>query len=442
MKFKLEKFSIKKKHIIFASILLIFSVILLNKNEIIYNISNLGNKNAMATSYDTVTAFQNARWTDIQNNIFGEGVATSVTDTTLATKSVIAGNPYFNWVDTTDKNLTKWDGTTNKEDGTAYTESDFYNSNGTLDQETVTYTSTIVEGVVDTRTVTYDVYHVYDANQFRYILTSTATTSKNKKVYIENDLDLGGSNGTIWPSVSTNSGDMYIEGNGHTIYNLNSNTSGIFGTMYNCITILNLNIESVKIVTQTDVAAPLGQPNGSGVRFENVHVRGGFIQSTTNNAAGFVGRPRSVNSFIKDCSSSNLYLYGKGQHTSGFSGCVCPVQGSFKGGFGVKYDVEYPEQPEATFGNSSTTLNTSNSRYPFYIMDCYSIDCEIFSSSGHSGGLISCIDSGLICKNCFSNNSIYGESSVGVLMGCQVAASRMPFYDDANAQKVNAYFEN
>ena len=161
-----------------------------------------------------------------------------------------------------------------------------------------------------------------------------------------------------------------------------------------------------------------------------------------SDASGFLARPKSVNTFVKDCSSSNIYLYGRGQHTSGFMGCVCPVQGKFKGGFGVKYDVDYPEQPEALFGNSSTTLNTSNSRYPVYVTDCYSINCEIFSTSGHSGGLISCMDSGLICKNSFSNNSIYGENSVGVIMGCQVAASKMAFYDDNNEQKINAYFEN
>ena len=115
---------------------------------------------------------------------------------------------------------------------------------------------------------------------------------------------------------------------------------------------------------------------------------------------------------------------------------------NLKVGFGVKYDVDYPEQPEALFGNSSTTLNTSNSRYPVYVTDCYSINCEIFSTSGHSGGLISCMDSGLICKNSFSNNSIYGENSVGVIMGCQVAASKMAFYDDNNAQTINAFFEN
>ena len=431
----------EKKKIIFVLIMLVLTVFIINRNDIIYNFNSLKDKKAMVTSYDTVTDFQNARWKEIQNNIFGEGVATSVTDTSLATKPVINGNIYFNWTDTTSLGIESWDGTVNKPDGTAYTQSDFY-IDGALKQETVNYQTIIVDGVVDTREVTYDVYNVYDANQLRYVLTSTATTSNNKKIYLQNNIDLGGKNNVLWSSISTSGGDIYIEGNGYTIYNLNSNTSGIFRIIDCNITILNLNINSVKIVTSTAQISPIGTPLGAGVRIENVHVDCGFIQSTTSDAAGFLARPRSVNTFVKDCSSSNIYLYGKGQHTSGFMGCVCPVQGKFKGGFGVKYDIEYPQEPEALFGNSSTSLNNSNSRYPVYMTDCYSINCEIFSSSGHSGGLISCMDSGLICKNSFSNNSIYGESAVGVIMGCQVAAGKMAFYDDVNEQKINAYFEN
>ena len=430
-----------KKNIIVVFTFLILSVLIINRENIIYNFNNINDENAMQTNYDNITDFQNARWTDIQNNIFGEGVANSVTDSNLATAQVIDNNSYFNWVDTSKLEIIPWDGTTNKPDGNAYTQSDFYN-NGSLEQETVTYSSTIADGVIDTREVTYDIYHVYDANQLRFVLSSTATTTNNKKIYIEKDIDLGGKENILWSSISTSGGDMYIEGNGHTIYNLNSNTSGIFRVIDNNMTIVNLNINSVKIVTTTAQISPIGNPTGAGLRIENVHVNGGFIQSTMSDASGFLARPKSVNTFVKDCSSSNIYLYGRGQHTSGFMGCVCPVQGKFKGGFGVKYDVDYPEQPEALFGNSSTTLNTSNSRYPVYVTDCYSINCEIFSTSGHSGGLISCMDSGLICKNSFSNNSIYGENSVGVIMGCQVAASKMAFYDDNNEQKINAYFEN
>ena len=434
MRVDLSIFKENKKNIIFVLTMLVLTVFIINRNDIIYNFNSLKDKKAMVTSYDTVTDFQNARWKEIQNNIFGEGVATSVTDTSLATKPVINGNIYFNWTDTTSLGIESWDGTVNKPDGTAYTQSDFY-IDGALKHETVNYQTTIVDGVVDTREVTYDVYNVYDANQLRYVLTSTATTSNNKKIYLQNNIDLGGKNNVLWSSISTSGGDIYIEGNGYTIYNLNSNSSGIFRNIDCNITILNLNINSVKIVTSTAQISPIGTPLGAGVRIENVHVDGGFIQSTTSDAAGFLARPRSVNTFVKDCSSSNIYLYGKGQHTSGFMGCVCPVQGKFKGGFGVKYDIEYPQEPEALFGNSSTSLNNSNSRYPVYMTDCYSINCEIFSSSGHSGGLISCMDSGLICKNSFSNNSIYGESAVGVIMGCQVGASKMAFYDMQMSKK-------
>lgn len=51
-----------------------------------------------------------------------------------------------------------------KDDGTNYTDSDFYNGQGVLDQEIVTYTSTIEEAVA------YDVYNVNNANELRYVL--------------------------------------------------------------------------------------------------------------------------------------------------------------------------------------------------------------------------------------------------------------------------------
>ena len=431
----------RKKSISIIVIGIILIAIIFNKNNIIYNVQNIKNNNAMATNYDNVTDFQNARWKEIQNNIFGENVAGSVTDTALATANVVQGNQYFNWASLDSKTIMPWDGSKNKSDGTEYTDADFYN-NGALEEETVTYTTTITEGVKSTRTVKYQVYNVYNANQLRYVLESKASTQENKKIYIRNDIDLAGYNNVLWSSISVNNGEMYIEGNGHTIYNLNSNTSGIFSTINSYMTILNLNIENIKIVSGRDSVSPLGQPNAKGIRFENVHVKSGFIQSSASNAAGFMSRPHSVNAFVKDCSSSNLYLYGAGEHTSGFSGCICPSQAGNGGGYGVKYTVDYPEQPEALFGNNSTSLNTASSKYPFYILDCYSIDCEIFATKGHAGGLISCIDSGIICKNSFSNNSIYGEGQVGVIMGCQVAASKTPLYDDSNKQTVNCYFEN
>ena len=433
-----------KKNMAIVLTMLILAVFVINRQNIIYNLNNLNDEKSMATSYDTITDFQNARWADIQNNIFGEGVAENTTDVKLATARVIEGNSYFNWIDTSNLGIIPWDGTANKSNGTEYKISDFYGTEGKLEQETVTYNTEIASGITDTREVTYEVYNIENANQLYYVLNAVATTKNNKKIYINNDIDLGGQNGMIWPSVYTSSGEIYIEGNGHTIYNLNSNVNGLFSTMNAKTTVVNLNMNSIKVIgnsKEVKVSA-LGRPMSSGYRFENIHIDGGFIQSKGSDTCGFISRPGSVNTFVKDCSTSNMYIYGAGQHTSGFIGCVSGAQNSFTGGYGVRYDVAYPSQPEALFGNSSTTLNTTNSRYPFYITDCYSVDCEIFSTSGHSGGFISCMDSGVICKNSFCNNSIYGEDSTGVFIGCQVGYSWGPFYDDTNAQTINAYFEN
>ena len=145
----------RSRKIIVVFIILILSIYVINKQDIIYNFNNINDKNAMQTNYDTITDFQNARWTDIQNNIFGEGVAENTTDTSLATAKVIEGNSYFNWVDTSSLGIIPWDGTANKSDGTEYKISDFYGSENKIEQENVKYTTEIVQGVIDTRDVTY-----------------------------------------------------------------------------------------------------------------------------------------------------------------------------------------------------------------------------------------------------------------------------------------------
>ena len=135
MRVDLSIFKENKKNIIFVLTMLVLTVFIINRNDIIYNFNNLKDENAMETNYDTVTDFTKARWTEIQNNIFGEGVASSVTDTKLSTANVINGNSYFNWVDTSNLNIVPWNGTSNKEDGTRITDSDFYNEKGVLPTE-------------------------------------------------------------------------------------------------------------------------------------------------------------------------------------------------------------------------------------------------------------------------------------------------------------------
>ena len=58
----------RKKSISIIVIGIILIAIIFNKNNIIYNVQNIKNNNAMATNYDNVTDFQNARWKEIQNN--------------------------------------------------------------------------------------------------------------------------------------------------------------------------------------------------------------------------------------------------------------------------------------------------------------------------------------------------------------------------------------
>ena len=434
----------EKKKIIFVLIMLVLTVFIINRNDIIYNFNNLKNEKAMQTNYDSVTEFTKARWTEIQNNIFGEGVATSVTDTKLSTASVINGNPYFNWVDTSNFSLNPWNGTANKEDGTRITDSDFYNENGVLPTEEYNYSTEVDGGYTDTKNVTYNVYNVDTAEKLFYLIsTKCSGETENIKINIINDIDMGGVSNKVLSKYNVNNKNynVYIEGNNHTIYNLNA-TAGLFATVSSGLIVKNLNFESVKLVG-SGACGVLGTISNTyyGLFLDNVNVDGAFIQTSSGNTAVLTGTVYASNAYIKDCSVKNAYTRGTG-HIGGFVSISCSGLDS-----AVKYDATIPSNPEATFGNTSTTAG-SNVRYPIIIENSYSIDSEIFSTSGHSGGFMSCDGGGIIVRDCFTNNSMYGESQTGGFIGSQIScresegSSHGNQTDDAGVSNISAYFEN
>ena len=433
-----------RKKIILVFAFLILSVLIINRENIMYNFNNLNNENAMQTNYDSVTEFTKARWTEIQNNIFGEGVASSVTDTSLSTAQVIEGNPYFNWVDTSSLGITPWNGSIKKADGTNITDADFYNEEGVLPTEEYNYSSELDGGYIDTKSVTYNVYNVDSAEKLFYIIsTKCSGKTENIKINIINDIDMGGVSNKVLSKYNVNNKNynVYIEGNNHTIYNLNA-TAGLFATVSSGLIVKNLNFESVKLVG-SGACGVLGTISNTyyGLFLDNVNVDGAFIQTSSGNTAVLTGTVYASNAYIKDCSVKNAYTRGTG-HIGGFVSISCSGLDS-----AVKYDATIPSNPEATFGNTSTTAG-SNVRYPIIIENSYSIDSEIFSTSGHSGGFMSCDGGGIIVRDCFTNNSMYGESQTGGFIGSQIScrenegSSHGNQTDDAGVSNISAYFEN
>ncbi len=444
MKIDLSVLKSNKKNIALVLMILIFAVFIINRNDIIYNFNNLDNENAMQTNYDTITDFTKARWTEIQSNVFGEGVASSVTDTKLSTASVIDGNEYFNWTDTSTFNIIPWNGTANRLDGVAITDADFYNEDGVLPTEEYHYSTEVDGGYIDTKDVTYYVYNVDTAEKLFYVISQKCRNNTNNiKINLTNDIDMGGKDGRVLSkyNLSNSSYIVYIEGNGHTIYNLNT-TSGLFNTVSSGLVTKNLNFKSTKIVG-TGACGIMGTISSTnrGLLLENVNIDEAFIQTSSGNTAVLTGTVYASNAYIKDCSVKNAYTRGAG-HIGGFVSISCSGLDS-----AVKYDATIPDQPEATFGNTATTAG-SNARYPIIIENSYSIDSEIFSTSGHSGGFMSCDGGGIIVRNCFTNNSMYGESQTGGFIGSQISckenegSSHGNQTDDAGVSNISAYFEN
>ena len=88
-------------------------------------------------------------------------------------------------------------------------------------------------------------------------------------------------------------------------------------------------------------------------------------------------------------------------------------------------------------------MKYGNKVFPEMIENCYSVDCEVFSSGEDSGAFISCGD-GFICRNCFTNNKMYGNGKTGAFIGRVVTSSYVQagLIDDGNRYTLNASFIN
>lgn len=401
------------------------------------------------TEYENILEFQNARWAEIQSEVF-EGVSSLQTDVTVLKDLELKENPYFYWNTTDTAGLTKWDGSSSDAGITTETATYHYEDSYVHGADGSSYTSAV--------DVSYTVYNVSTPAQFRWALEKCAedgTSETHIKVNITEDLDF---NGQIWTPLeraysSLRYGSIYIEGNGHTLYNLKiygaptssggkSTNTGLFGTLNKRLMVKNLGFNSTMLLAYSKQAGLLygtmgyasDEMTNAMMYLYNVHSDRAYMQCE-GKLGGLIGQGSySGNAFIENCSTSNYYMYG----TDHIAGLMSYTQlGTTAHQVAVKYNAEMPETPEAFVYQNERI-------YPVVVENSYSVDSELFSTGSDSGAFISCGQS-LIVRNSFTNNSIYASQNTGGFIGrCAYPADARPgkMYDDAGNRNIGNYFEN
>lgn len=401
------------------------------------------------TGFNDVLEYQKAKWQNILDNTFVQKITSvpSINNVKSNNIRIKSDSTYFNWHTFSESDgVTAWDGKRSE------------NMDGTIDVDGKTYDRTTTETIIypeqsvpngdgsgditaSAVTVVYTVYNVSNASELRYAIEQAQNSTTNSiKINLLNDIDLNGQE-SFWDPIIFKDNKLWIniEGNGHTIYNMKTHSNG-YAAFIGSVTsnkrfiMKNLNFSNCLVFsTDNRNSVVIGQ-NAGKVYLENVNIKNSFVYSSSGNTGTLIGRTQTTsgNSFIRNCSSSNCYVYGT-MHSGGLTGCQ-----HNQGTYSVKYDVAFPNSPE-------TWLNKTQI-FPQMFENCYSVDCEMYSTDtqGDSGAFISC-GVKMICRNCFTNNIIYGNQRTGAFFGriTTYSGSVAPgLYDDGGNLRVNIYFEN
>ncbi|MGO5082336.1 pullulanase X25 domain-containing protein, partial [Oscillospiraceae bacterium LCP25S3_E4] len=432
------------------------------------------------TKYENITDFQNARWTEIQNEVFGKNNTEVQSAKTIYDDgwTVNNGNKYFNWTDTSKMQGYNEDGT--KRDGGLIP----YGTTTVTDvpsrTEDVRYANTYIDyngqkQTMLTNKIKFLCYDVYTADQFTYVLMQIVSrwwAKEYVKINICADIDMGGSDGKMFTTGRALYSRLHIEGNGHTIYNWKmygrNRYFGLFCTdqydknnsVYGAsiFVVKNLGIQSAMMLHQNakvdeeDTGTELdSSDSGAGfflgggfgcgsIVFDNVHMREMYFQQNnkveqaSQGIAFFAGRGKYRCVLMNNCSTSDGYIYGQG-HVGGMFSYVGLNQYKVNT-CSVKYDAEYPECAEAACYVANP--------YPMFFNNSYSVDCEMFSTLEDSGAFISC-GNDILAVNCYTNNTIYSNSNTGGFIGRvgRTEGSKSPaMYDDNGQAKISGCFRN
>ncbi len=239
------------------------------------------------------------------------------------------------------------------------------------------------------------VWDVYSGQQLRYALANMKTA---QIINICANINLDG-NKQNWKAVNMATKNITIQGNGFTIYNLGSFSTGlgsaaIFpGFIYGQtkMTISELSFRTAKIVANQNSADPCG------IGLFAMPVQGGYDNKTAVlddfhlydsmvyggddvQPLGYLGHGNNGSSY-NNVTVEGCYVYGK-DHVSGFTRHL----------------------------NMYATVAAA-------LTNSYSANTLICGTGGHSGAFISCADNMLQVDSCFAANEMYGSVSVSGFCG-------------------------
>lgn len=239
-------------------------------------------------------------------------------------------------------------------------------------QETVQYKAINVAGdgtltlpAEETEEVAY--YEIYFPEQMRWAITN------QKSFRLMSDLDMGGRDRT-WSTADLSS-KVFMDGNGHTIYNLNTTGGGLIGSWSQPIIAKNIKVVSAQmqsgLFTGTNISTYISMEE---VSLEHALING------TGHVGGLVGHAyyRNAGSFgrvyASNCHTKNVYV----QSNSCSGNIFGPISG--------------------------------------YIENSYAIDGTMRTAS-HSGAFTSCAGN-YIFQNCFTNVRAYASNNnTGAFVG-------------------------
>lgn len=326
-------------------------------------------------------------------------------------------------------------------------------------------------------------------------------------IVLENDLDLGGANDKHWVGFTNSSVALDINGNGHTVYNgYFTDNKAVTQLKYNYNTANNTD-SGVATTIYTDYFVRSDQKFAvHDINFSNMFIGriGGMFGSASNcwfnnvnwehclaaNESGASSRTSIVFAdgynyvHLKDCTISNSYITGDSHSGLFASYNGGPYYCEYKSYIGdtdsklepfrretetrigkdsnetakLKHDQGYyyhyfPDTVEeaecAWYGKSVILTDDGNTywmcdQYPSIYENCATVDSVVYDIGGeHSGTFVSCMQSHIIFKQCFSNCTIYAKGKQGVFIGACIGSGD-GFYYPYNGTKtfVNSYFED
>ena len=222
-------------------------------------------------------------------------------------------------------------------------------------------------------------FTVKTPEDFAYAVTNA---SAGMTISLQEDIDMGGRSGRNFLNDRAWNG-ITLAGNGHTVFNLNIEHDmkdlGLCTTMSNCV-VESITFESTRIIGSCTHLGIFPLLTGLGSNINEFHATQGIFYNTNLDEtalAGIVAPFGMIDTYDRDTIVQN----------SGSSHCTS-IGNWHIGGFISGYDGSV-------------------------ISDCYSDNNLVISYGGHGGAFAACANEYSQFYRCWSNSTIYGNSSVG-----------------------------